>query len=338
MPKMLVNLDMTNNKVINVALPTNDLDAANKQYVDSVAQGLDVKDSVRCASAEGENTVLSGTTNPVDGVTVVAGDRVLVKNNTTGTENGVYIVAAGVWARSLDYAAGVHAAGTFLFVEEGTTQADSGWVCTNDNTADQVNANALIYSQFSGAGTFLAGDGLQKVGNTISVLLPGSSALTAAPAGLSVNVDGTSIEVDSNNLRVAPQGIDQTKIASGAITSGNNGLDASVAGAGLSLAGGALDVNVGTGLVIDGGDSVALDTSNGYGVRKYTNTITGDGSTTSFPLTHFLGTNVLQVTLLEAATGEIVYADVALSGGDTITVSFGAAPAMSVGYTVIAVG
>lgn len=152
-------------KLTNLANPVADSDAATKQYVDGVAQGLDVKASC-VAISKAANITLSGT-QTIDGVALTAGQRILVAAQTDAIENGIYIVAAGAWARSADMAVGSNAAGAFTFIEQGAAFADSGWVCTSD--AAVVGTDALNWSQFSGAGQVVAGDGLSKVGNTLNV-------------------------------------------------------------------------------------------------------------------------------------------------------------------------
>lgn len=167
-----------------------------KTYVDSVAQGLDVKDSVT-AIATGNldiTATLVGVT--VDGVTLAADQRVLLAGQTTASQNGIYIVkAAAVPERASDFATGSSAAGAFTFVEQGTSYADTGWVCSTNQGSAVVGTNALAFTQFSSAGIVLAGDGLQKVGNTLSVKLNGSS-ITASSSGIRVPNQGiTSLEL-----------------------------------------------------------------------------------------------------------------------------------------------
>jgi len=152
-------------KLTNLANPVADADAATKQYVDGVAQGLDVKASC-VAISKAANITLSGT-QTVDGVALSAGNRILVAAQTNAVDNGIYVVAAGAWSRSADMAVGSNAAGAFTFVEQGTAFADSGWVCTSD--AAVVGTDALNWSQFSGAGQIVAGEGLSKVGNQLNV-------------------------------------------------------------------------------------------------------------------------------------------------------------------------
>ena len=154
-------------------------DVATKPYVDAIKQGLDIKDSVRAATTA--NITLSNTQS-VDGVSLVAGNRVLVKNQTTANQNGIYIVAAGAWIRASDADTSAKVtAGMFTFVEEGTTNADSGWVlATNEPTT--LGSTPLSFSQFSGAGQIDPGAGLSKNGNTLNIG-------TASTSRIVVNAD-----------------------------------------------------------------------------------------------------------------------------------------------------
>ena len=184
---------MNSNKITGLATPTADGDAATKAYVDASSQGLDVKDSVKAASTA--NLTLSGT-QTVDGIAMLADDRILVKDQTDKKENGIYLVKAGAWSRSSDFAVGDDEAGAFCFVEQGTVNADSGWVCTANKGAAVVGTNDLPFSQFSGAGQITAGNGLAKSGNT-----------------LSVNVDNSSIEINADALQVKALGITDSMLA-----------------------------------------------------------------------------------------------------------------------------
>jgi hypothetical protein len=161
---------MNNTKIINLATPTQAADAVTKSYVDIAIQGLDTKQSVTVA------TTVSGTLatsfqngSVIDGITLVTGNRILIKDNAN-VDNGVYTVnATGAPTRAADYQTGATVAGSFLFVERGTVNAESGWVCISDIGADVVGTNTLSFSQFSGAGSITAGTGLTKTGNTLSV-------------------------------------------------------------------------------------------------------------------------------------------------------------------------
>ena len=161
------DVSLNSRKITNLADPVSAQDAATKAYVDATKQGLDVKDSVRVATTA--NITLSGT-QTVDGVSLVAGDRVLVKNQTTGSANGIYVVVSGgAWTRATDFDTTAKVtSGAFTFVESGTTNADSGWVLTTDGSIT-LGTTSLAFVQFSGAGQITAGAGLTKTGNTIDV-------------------------------------------------------------------------------------------------------------------------------------------------------------------------
>jgi len=169
-------LSLSSQRIVNVGAPSASSDAATKAYVDSVLQGLDVKSSVRAATT-GPVTLATDLENgdTLDtSVTLATGDRILVKDQSTASENGIYIVAAsGAPTRADDLSASDAAAGIFVFVEEGTVNADKGFVCTSNTGSDVVGTDSLDFSQFSGAGEIIAGDGLTKTGNTLDVSASG---------------------------------------------------------------------------------------------------------------------------------------------------------------------
>jgi len=161
------SVSLNSQKITNLATPTSDSDAATKAYVDASRSGLDVKASCRVATTA--NITLSGT-QTIDGISVIAGDRVLVKNQSTASQNGIYVVAAGSWSRATDVDADAEVtSGLFTFIEEGTANADSGWVLTTDGSIT-VGSSSLAFSQFSGAGQITAGAGLTKTSNTLDVV------------------------------------------------------------------------------------------------------------------------------------------------------------------------
>jgi len=184
------NVDINSNKLTNVTDPTSAQDAATKAYVDAVKTGLDVKDSVKVATTA--NITLSGT-QTIDGVAVSADERVLVKDQSTGSENGIYDCKAGAWARSSDFDANSEVtSGAFVFVEQGTASADAGYVLTTDGTIT-VGTTALSFTQFSGAGQITAGDGLQKTGNSLSADLKANGGLVIESAEIALKLDASSI-------------------------------------------------------------------------------------------------------------------------------------------------
>ena len=171
---------------VRVAEPSGSTDVATKNYVDGVASGLDVKDSVRVATTAA-GTLASSFANgsTVDGVSLATNDRILIKDQADGSENGIYTVnASGAPTRATDADANAEVtAGLFTFVEAGTNNADSGWVLSTDG-AITVGTTSIAFSQFSGAGSIVAGTGLTKSGSTLNVI---------AGSGITVNANDVQI-------------------------------------------------------------------------------------------------------------------------------------------------
>lgn len=153
--------------------PTASTDIANKLYVDTVAQGLDAKAS--CVAATTADITLSGA-QTIDGISVIAGNRVLVKNQTLSQNNGIYLCAAGAWTRTTDADTWDELTSAFTFIEQGTVNADCGFVCTA-NAGGTLGTTALPWSQFSGAGSYTASTGLTLTGTVFSLTAPVTVAL-----------------------------------------------------------------------------------------------------------------------------------------------------------------
>jgi hypothetical protein len=183
-------VSLNSQKITNLGTPTADADAASKSYVDGVAQGLDIKEAARVATTA--NITLSGT-QTIDGVSVVADDRVLVKDQNTASENGLYLCKASSWTRTDDLATGADASSVFVFISEGSTQADQGFVCSSDKGSSVVATNNLSFTQFSGAGSITAGDGLQKSGSTLSADLKANGGLVIESSELAIDLAASSI-------------------------------------------------------------------------------------------------------------------------------------------------
>ena len=178
------DLSLNSNKITNLTDPTGDQDAATKSYVDAIKSGLDVKDSCRVATTTaGTLSTSFANGQTVDGVTLVTGDRILIKDQATGSENGIYTVnSSGAPTRATDFDSNAEVtSGAFTFVEEGTVNGDGGFVLTT-NDPITVGTTSLTFVQFSGAGQITAGTGLSKSGNTLNVNI--GSDVQAYDAGL----------------------------------------------------------------------------------------------------------------------------------------------------------
>jgi hypothetical protein len=327
----LVIRDVSGN--IKVATPTDAAHAATKGYVDAARQGLDVKRSVRVATTAA--LTLSGALvngNSIDGVTLVTGDRVLVKDQETPSQNGIYVVLAeegtAVRATDADGTAdtGTVSGGTFTFVEEGTLYADSGWVVSS-NGAITVGTNAMEWVQFSGAGTITAGDGLTKDGST-----------------LHVNDDNTTIYIDgSDNLGVKSSSVQyQTLLSNGSSTTaawGRLPLSSSAAVEGqLPIA------NGGTSASTESGARTALAAGGIQGGTVQGPSLTrkvvmglGNGVDTSFVIQHGFDTRDVMVQVYDTATYDTVITDTVRTDADNVTISFSTAPGSN-DYTAVVIG
>ena len=196
--------------------PTSALQLATKQYVDAVAQGLDPKAS--CVAATTANITLSGA-QTIDGIALVAGDRCLVKNQTTQANNGIYVVATGSWTRALDMDVWAEVPGAFTFIEQGTTQADTGWVCTS-NAGGTIGTTAITWAQFAGVGSYTAGTGLTLTGTQFSIT---NTAVTAGAYGSATQVGTFTVNAQgqltlAGNTTVTPAVGSITGLGSGVAT------------------------------------------------------------------------------------------------------------------------
>ena len=206
--------------------------AAAKAYADLVAAGLDYKESVFVATTA--NITLSGN-QTIDGQSVTANKRILVKNQSTQSENGIYISSASGWARSSDFAAGSSEAGAFAYVEAGTVSGGLKYVCTSAAGSDVVGTNNITFGIYSGQDSTAAGDGLSKTGDTLSVDLDGST-LAVSASGVKVNAGGISNTEISNSAAIAVSKLAASTI-SGVTLGGNLAALSLAANSGLALSG-----------------------------------------------------------------------------------------------------
>lgn len=271
------SVSFNSQKITNLADPVDPQDAATKAYVDAARSGLDVKASVRAATTV--DVTLSGT-QTIDTVSLIAGDRVLVKNQSIASENGIWVVASGAWSRATDAdntPGSEVTSGMFTFVEEGSANGDSGWVLTTDNPITLGTTN-LTFAQFSGAGQITAGNGLSKTGNTLDVNVDNTSieinsdtlriASGAAGDGLGYSTGVLSVNIGANGgLQISSDNVEiklNTGIAGLETTSSGLALKSDVSGTGLTFTSGVLSVNtIDLTSVVGNGVSGALPVANG---------------------------------------------------------------------------
>lgn len=350
------SITASSQKITNLADPTDAQDAATKAYVDAARSGLDVKASVRAATTA--DITLSGT-QTIDGVVLIADDRVLVKNQSDASENGIYVVAESTWARSTDANTSAKVtSGMFTFVTEGTANDNAGFVLTTNDpiTLDTTN---LVFAQFSGAGAIEAGDGLTKTGNTID----------AVGTADRITVDASSIDIASTYvgqssittlgtvttgtwngtaIAVANGGTGATSLTGFLVGNGTSAVTASatIAGSAISgdITGNAANVT-GTVAVANGGTggttAATAKTNLGFTTKFAENNpeLEPSSGIVTFTVTHNLGTSDVLVSLKDVATSELVEAFIVITSNDVVTISWNAATTVSAAsYRAVVIG
>ena len=271
--------------------PSADNDVANKAYVDATKSGLHWKQSVRVASTG--NVDIGSAPNAIDGINLAANDRILLKQQTTASQSGIYVFASAgsalTRASDADSASELNSAA--VFVREGSANADQGYVQTAE-LADMTSAQS--WTQFTGLGQITAGNGLEKSGNTISVDLSANSGLqiTSGELELSVGnglqlsggsvsakIQGSTLALDSNGLKVGtitsteigPNSVTSAAIATGAINNANK-FTAGVVDSSALGANSVVEAKIGTGAV-----SLSKLAANSVDEGKITASVAGSG-------------------------------------------------------------
>ena len=318
----LVKRDASGNA--KVATPTDAAHIATKGYVDAARQGLDVKASVRAATTAAINLSTDLQNGDViDGVTLVTGDRVLVKNQGSASENGIYVVVpSGAASRSSDANGtadtGELTSGTFTFVEEGTVNFDSGFVVSTNGTIT-IGSSSIVWTQFSGAGSFEAGDGLSKSGTTVNV---------------NVTANRTAITADA--IDISSTYVGQSSITTlGTITTGVwNGTDVAVADGG-SGASNASDARTNLGYTTTAGQT----TSTAVLARVVNQQCAASIGTTSVTtVTHNFNTKNVTVQIYEVSSGATVIGDVTRATDNSVTVTMNGSSILLNDYKIVVTG
>ena len=311
-------INMNGYGINNVGAPVGNSDAANKNYVDNSIAGLSWKRNVQAATTA--NIALTGN-QAIDGYTTFTGDRVLVKNQTTAGQNGIYTAATGAWVRATDADADVELVNAAVYVSQGTTQADTGWVCTT-NLPITVGTTALTWVQFTGAANIVGGAGLTHTGNTLDVV--------AADTSLTINADNMLV----NTAVITPTA---RLINTTAPLTGGGNLTADRTLAITNFAGstpGAVPTSPGGTTQFLRADGTWAAPA-GSGLSKFAATLTGTASPET--VTHNLNTRDIQLTVYNGASPyTAVEVDWDAATLTTATVRYN--PNLGAGYRVVVVG
>lgn len=342
--KFYNGIDLQSQRITNVADPTAATDGANKQYIDNNLAGLRWKQPVVVATTT-NGTLATAYANgqSVDGYTLVTGDRILLKNQTAQTDNGIYTVnASGAPTRGTDADSTAELTSATVLVIKGTVNADLAFTQTTD--AVVIGTDNVVWVQFGGGTSYTASLGIALSGTDFRLAAAAAGAGLTLTSGVLDVVGDASITVGANSLGlatgVAGAGLTLTSgvldvVGDASITVGANslGLATGVAGAGLTLTSGVLDV-VGTsggGLTVNAND-VGVDST----VARVFQTGT-HASTTSIAITHSLGKQYVTASTYITSTGEKIECDVTATSTTVATFVFAVAPgANTITFVIVA--
>ena len=238
----------TSGTVANTAASPTDI--VNKSYVDMVAQGYQIKAEAQCATTV--NITLSGL-QTIDGYTTLAGDRVLVKNQSNQANNGVYVAASGAWSRSTDCATYASLVSAFIFIQNGSTQQNTGWACTIP-TSGTLGTTPITWSQLASSVGYFAGTGLTLSSYTFSItntaVTAGSYGSASSVSTYTVNAQGQLTAASNTAISIAPSQINaaipNSSLANSSVTF--NGVSVALGGSGTITAQTPNALTIGTGL------------------------------------------------------------------------------------------
>lgn len=317
---------MNSQKITGLLDPTDAQDAATKNYVDGLSQGLSWKDSVRATTiAAGTLATSFENGDVIDGVTLATGNRILIKNQATASENGIYTVnSSGAPTRATDADTGAEILMSAVFVEEGSL-ADTAWVLQT-NGPITLGATSLTWAQFGAGTSYTEGNGIDITGNTISVDGP----LSVLYGGLGVaSPTDHSVLVGSGATAVTAISVGATGQVLRGVTGGDPAFGAVDLTADVT---GTLPTSKGG----TGGDSVAnAKTSLGF-MTRYAVTY-GDGTNTGYTITHNLNTLDVIARVFRNSDGVEVEVDITHAGVNTLTVTHAVAPTSNQ-YRIIVLG